>query len=71
MGNLKKGNGNAQKTGEDNSGSKNLFVDREIQRNAFDLYLSPMNRAGIDNDGVLWIYSGVGGIGKTVLFDEF
>ncbi|MBR4384201.1 MAG: hypothetical protein IKP64_11660, partial [Selenomonadaceae bacterium] len=47
------------------------FVDREIQRNAFDLYLSPRNRAGIGNDGVLWIYSGVGGIGKTVLFDEF
>ncbi len=71
MGNFEKSNVAAQKTGEDNSGSKNLFVDREIQRNAFDLYLSPMNRAGIDNDGVLWIYSGVGGIGKTVLFDEF
>ena len=57
-----------QENNDKNDGNK--FVDREVQRQAFELNLKYIDRAGISNDGVLWIYSGVGGIGKTLLLDE-
>ncbi|MBR1645883.1 MAG: TerD family protein [Selenomonadaceae bacterium] len=70
MSNFVEDNDIAQNSSENESFGKK-FVDREIQRNAFDLYLTPKTTVSIDAGGVLWIYSGVGGIGKTLLFDEF
>lgn len=48
-----------------------IFVDREPQRHAFKRHLLEIQRTGINADGMILIYSGVGGIGKTLLFNEF
>ncbi|MBR1645886.1 MAG: tetratricopeptide repeat protein [Selenomonadaceae bacterium] len=47
-----------------------VFVDREVQRYSFQKHLTAIKNSGI-GDGALLIYSGVGGIGKTLLFNEF
>lgn len=48
-----------------------IFVDREPQRHAFKRHLLDIQRTGINADGMVLIYSGVGGIGKTLLLNEF
>ena len=45
-------------------------VDREVQKYSFKKHLTAIDNSGI-GDGLLLLYSGVGGIGKTLLFGEF
>ena len=51
--------------------SKKIFVDREPQRHAFKRHLIEIDNAGVNANGMVLIYSGVGGIGKTQLLREF
>lgn len=50
--------------------TKSNFVDRDVQRYGFQKHLTAIKNSGV-GDGLLLIYSGVGGIGKTLLFDQF
>lgn len=49
---------------------ESIFVDRDVQRYGFQKHLTAIKNSGI-GDGLLLIYSGVGGIGKTLLFEQF
>ena len=49
---------------------RDIFVDRDEQKLVFKRHVFEMGNSGLNENGMLLFYSGVGGIGKTALFKE-